>query len=363
MNTTAPVAPASSWSVRDHAAEADESRRLHPETVSALTEAGFPRHFVPAAWGGHEGTFTELLLRTAELAEQCASTAWCAGLWAAHGRFAAYLPPEGRRDLWATSPDVRISAAVVPPSGAAVPTPDGWLLQGEWRCVSGVTDADWLLLAVPEPEGEPGTGPLVLAVPAEAATVLDTWNSTGLRGTGSHSVKVAPLEVPRHRAFPLTEMLRGTPGPGRARCHTVPAHLGGPVILAAPALGAARLALRAWTARAAERLGGPGSSAREVLARSSAEIDAAGLLLERAAHRADTEQGALAVAENRRDVAFVVDLLVTAVERLFRSGGAQAHDAAGELQRCWRDVHTSAAHGALRLEAAAHEYAEAVLGR
>ncbi|MFD0503563.1 hypothetical protein ACFQ0G_12525 [Streptomyces chiangmaiensis] len=129
------------------------------------------------------------------------------------------------------------------------------------------------------------------------------------------------------------------------------------------ALGAARHALRAWTTRAAKGPGVPGGSAREVLARSAAEIEAAGLLLDLAARRADAEHGPLAVAENRRDIAFATDLLVSAVERLFRAGGDQARDASSELQRCWRDVHTAATHGALRLDAAAAAYAEAVLGR
>jgi hypothetical protein len=141
--------------------------------------------------------------------------------------------------------------------------------------------------------------------------------------------------------------------------------LGGPLLLAAPALGAAQQALRSWTAwAAASRAGtaGPAGSVAEALTRSSAEIQAAALLLERAALRADTEDPAPAViAENRRNAAFAADLLVTAVERLFRTGGAHVRDDTGLLQRCWRDVHTVAAHGALRLDAAATAYATATL--
>jgi two-component flavin-dependent monooxygenase len=97
------------------------------------------------------------------------------------------------------------------------------------------------------------------------------------------------------------------------------------------------------------------------LARSSAEIDAAALLLERAAWRADTAAvSAAAVARNRRDAAFAADLLVSAVERLFRTGGRHARSNSGSLQRCWRDVHTAAAHGVLRMETAADAYASAV---
>ncbi|MFI6687434.1 hypothetical protein [Streptomyces sp. NPDC050485] len=59
----------------------------------------------------------------------------------------------------------------------------------------------------------------------------------------------------------------------------------------------------------------------------------------------------------------MADLLVTAVERLFRTGGLHARDGGGTVQRCWRDVHTVAAHAVLQFEGAAAQYAEAALAR
>ncbi|MEV5960070.1 hypothetical protein AB0M11_41120 [Streptomyces sp. NPDC051987] len=193
----------------------------------------------------------------------------------------------------------------------------------------------------------------------------EVWHSTGLRGTGSDTVVVAGVTVPGRRAFVLADLLAGTGGPGRARCHRVPAQMGGGLLFAAPVLGCARQALQEWSVWAC----GPGEGApvrgqagvRETLARSSAEIDAAGLLLEQAALRADTAAVCEAVvARNRRDAAFAVDLLVSAVERLFRTGGRHARTDSGCLQRCWRDVHTAAGHAVLRMEAAADAYACAV---
>ncbi|MDV7223267.1 acyl-CoA dehydrogenase family protein, partial [Streptomyces prunicolor] len=103
------------------------------------------------------------------------------------------------------------------------------------------------------------------------------------------------------------------------------------------------------------------ASVQRALARSAAEIDAVELLLARAATRADAEPTApQAVAVNRRDAAVAVELLVEAVERLFRTGGAHVRDDAGEIQRAWRDVHTVAAHGALRLDASAGAFAVSV---
>ncbi|MFK0288563.1 oxidoreductase [Streptomyces sp. NPDC090499] len=344
-----------------HAVRADGERGLHPEVVRAVCEAGFARHFVPGRWGGVQGTFSELVGAVAGLGEGCASAAWCAALWAAHGRFAACLPVAGQRELWGRGPDVCIAAGVMPPAGGAVPVGGGWRLEGEWECVSGAGQADWLLLAARDVCGA-GRPARVFLVPREQVAVRDVWHSTGLRGTGSDTVVVAAAVVPAHRTFPLALLVEGAPGPGRARCHSVPAHMGGGLLFAAPVLGCARRALAAWSVWACA----PGAAApvrvqasvRETLARSSAEIDAAALLLERAALRADTAVVCeAAVARNRRDAAFAADLLVSAVERLFRTGGRHARTDSGCLQRCWRDVHTAAAHGVLRMEAAADAYA------
>src|SRR5207253_3047367 len=40
-----------------HAPDADTDRRLRPEVVEAVVDAGFPGHFVPTRWGGRAGTF------------------------------------------------------------------------------------------------------------------------------------------------------------------------------------------------------------------------------------------------------------------------------------------------------------------
>ncbi|MFI9269864.1 acyl-CoA dehydrogenase family protein [Kitasatospora sp. NPDC052896] len=351
-----------------YAEAAERDRRLAEETVAALVAAGFTRHFVPRRWGGAEGGFAELVARVAAVAEGCASAAWCATLFAAHGRFAAQLPPDGRRELWGATPDVRIAAAIAPPSGTAVPTEDGgWRLHGEWQCASGADFADWVLLAAWEP-CQDGRRARVLAVPAADLTVRPSWDGVGLRGTGSNTVLVETTTVPAHRSFLLADLLAGATDPDAARCHQAPAQLAGGLMFCAPALGAARRALRVWSVWAARKSGGrpnqESAAVRETLLRSSAEIDAAQLLVTEAARRADadpvTEE---LVARNQRDAAVAVDLLVTAVERLLRTGGAHVREGAGELQRLWRDLHTIAGHGALRLETAAEAYAAAALPR
>ncbi|MBY8877263.1 oxidoreductase [Streptomyces sp. PLK6-54] len=379
-----------------HAAAADRNSGLAPETVTAVTRAGFPAHFVPREHGGHQGDFTSLLRAVAELAENCSSAGWCAALWANHGRYAALLPEQGRHEVWTASPDTRIAAGLVPHAARAVRHGSHWSLSGRWECVSAVGDSEWVLLAATVDaalEGQPGpqagTPPgqaatpdaaRVFAVPTASVDVTATWDSSGLRGTGSNTVTLAPTVVRAHRSFDFADVASGartagagahaarggaagTPGQGTAgpRCHTAPALLVGGLVLCAPALGAARTALRSWTDWAAAKAPLTGSLSAD-LSRSSAEIDAAELLLTAAARRADADPVTPpAVARNHRDAAVAVDLLVTAVERLVRSGGPHICDATSTVQRCWRDVHTIASHAVLRFQAAADLYARELL--
>ncbi|MGP3971685.1 oxidoreductase [Streptomyces sp. 6N223] len=339
--------------------------RLSTETAAAVVAAGFARHFVPREFGGTAGRFSSLVSASAELAQTCASTAWCATLYAAHGRLAAYLPAAGRRALWGDSPDVPIAASIMPPQGEAERTATGWRIRGRWAFASGVDHAEWLLLACrTQDAGRPEHR--ILAVPRGEAEVLDTWRSLGMRATGSHEVEVAGTEVRRHLALTLDDLAR--PRSDADRCHAVPPLLVGALMFAAPIYGAARAALAAWSAdQAARRTSGFATSrsaeAERVLASSSAEIDAAQLLLERAADRADHgEVTDLLVAENRRDAVAAARMCAAATDRLFRTGGSRAHAADSVLQRCWRDVSTAVSHAALGAEGAAVEYATAVLG-
>jgi two-component flavin-dependent monooxygenase len=332
--------------------------------ADTLVRAGFARYFVPADFGGTTGTFAELLDAVALVGEGCTSAAWCAALQAAHGRLAAHLPRQGQVDLWGGGADIPLAAAVVPPSGELTAVPGGYLLTGVWSFASGVDHAHWILLAAPESTGD-GYRQRILAVPRADISVHDTWRNSGLRGTGSHSITVEAVFVPEYRTVLRETLATGRDEEDAARCHRIPYALVAGLIFAAPALGAARGAVRAWAALAAGRTTAGGgrfleeATAQQVLARSSAEVDAAHLLLRRAAERADQAPlDDLPVALNMRDSAVAVEMLVGAVERLFRSGGAHAQDEGEPLQRFWRDVHALAGHGALQLAPAAAAYGQ-----
>ncbi|MFE2509273.1 acyl-CoA dehydrogenase family protein [Streptomyces naganishii] len=344
-----------------HAAEADRVRRLDPDVVGELTRAGCSRHFVPAEHGGTEGTFTSLVDAAAHVGEGCASAAWVGTLFAAHGRIASYLPGRARRELWDATPDTRIAAGIAPPRLDATEVPGGRRLTGEWPNVSGADFADWVLLAARAGGGGGGEAvPTLFLVPIADCAVLDTWHPAGMRGTGSSTVGVEDVFVPGHRAVPRDRLLLPRE-PGAARCHSVPYPFVAALMFAAPVLGAARGALADWVRT--PRASTPALDA--VLARSSAELRAAELLLRGAAGRADTAPvEPLTVAETVRDVVAAVELCGTAVDRLAHADGCPCPSGSteGPVRRRLRDIRTASTHAMLRFEPSARSYAQALLG-
>lgn len=356
------------------AEETEAARRLAPEAVEAVREAGFGRHFVPAAFGGAEGSFVDMTSALTVVGQGCASAAWAASLSAYSARYGAFLPLEGQAEIWADGPDALMAGALMP-AGKAETVSGGWRLSGEWKYISGVRFADWVFACSAVPDGQVGPDgrPEVrfFAVPRADVTVKDTWFTMGMRGTGSETMILSDVFVPEHRTLSRFDINAGRAIASEARCHTVPVDTLNGLPLAVPVLGAARGALRIavdQTMRRADRRGAPvreKPSAQIELARSAGEVDAAELLMQRAARIADGVEQARdgeAAVRGPRDLALAVDLLVSAVDRIFKSGGTTAHFEPDPLQRFWRDVNTAASHMIFDFETTGAAYGAWVLG-
>lgn len=348
----------------DHSPAAEEQRQLHPDVVQAILAAGFARHFVPTRWGGLAGDFVEAAEAVAALGEGCASAAWCASLTASLGRMAAYLPEEGRAEVWADGPDSLIVGALMP-AGTADPAPHGWRVSGRWPYVSIIGFSQWALVCATT-AGENGHARFFL-LPRESYASVDTWRSIGMRGTGSNTLVADDVFVPDSRSFPRNDLISGQAPDAAASCHRIPLKAVNGLSFAAPIVGAAKGGWRAWieemTKQARRAPGRIPESAEILLARSSGELDAAWLLLERAAEAADREEaGPLNVARASRDCALAADLAVLALNRLFRSAGTSVQQESASMQRFWRDVNSASSHVVLRFESAAAGFAERILG-
>ncbi|MGW2189439.1 acyl-CoA dehydrogenase family protein [Streptomyces sp. NPDC001719] len=353
----------------EHAEAMDRERKPHPAVVRAVVDAGFARHFVPARWGGDAGTFAGLVDAVTATGTGCASAAWVASLSAFVSRMAAHLPEDGQREVWADGPDTLLVGALMP-VGRAEPVPGGWRLSGKWSFISAVDFAQWALVCATTQSGD-DTAPHAryFAVPRSACTVLDTWFSVGMRGTGSNTLVLDEVFVPARMSFARDRAMDGTGALSPAPCHRVPLKAVNGLSFVAPVLGAARGMLTEWTDWGAARAGG-GEAAkavrdagfRDVLARTAGELDAAELLVHRVAATAD--EGAVTgmlTARGARDCALASELLLTAVNRVFRATGTSGQTADGLFERAWRDVNCATSHLVLRMDPAATAYAEQVL--
>jgi alkylation response protein AidB-like acyl-CoA dehydrogenase len=356
----------------ERAAAAEADRRLDPDIVKGVVAAGFPRHFVPPRWGGPAGTFTQLNPAVSAVGAGCTATAWCASLAAHVSRFAAHLPAEGLDEVWGDGPDTFMVASLTP-LGTAEPVAGGYRLRGTWPFVSAVEFADYALLAATVP----GAGPRVLAVPRGSWTVEDAWRNVGMAATGSNPVTVDGVVVPEARTVSRDDLFRGRAVASDAPCHAVPMQAT-TMMFAGPALGAAKGSLASWLAYVTPKIrraaadptpalpGMPTFNRAAydlVLARSAADIDAAELLLDRAAATAD-QGGSITTVEvmrNWRDCAVATETLVGVVNRLFKGVGTTGQALTNPVQRFWRDANSIAGHQGLQVESAATAYSHQVI--
>lgn len=189
--------------VRSRAAEAGELRRLPADLAAALAATGINRLVLPVELGGLEAWVDEVMDVTEAIAAADGSTGWCAAIGAGSNVFSGHLPEPGARRVFA---DVdQANATMLAPAGRltidAVPhgAPDQatGTLRGRWPLTSGHHHSRWAGLgAMVERGGQTEPMPVVAFVPLADLRVEDTWDSDGLRATGSDDVIAHDLVVP-----------------------------------------------------------------------------------------------------------------------------------------------------------------------
>lgn len=364
--------------LRERAERAAEERRLPIENVEALKRAGSLKVIQATRNGGLALGVREHLDVISTLARGCASTAWVAGVVHAHSWLLSHFPEQGQRDVYGTDPDA-VVAAVIGPRGKAVRTADGYRLEGVWPFASGCERADWLLLGAQVVENGEVIDEGDFIVPTSDVTFYDDWHVTGLRGTGSCTVRVDSLDIPEHRFLSLPSVIMGTaPGTGlhtddwTQRCAAVPLLT---IALCGSALGLAEQAIEdfpplivgktiAYTADrqdthpvthvrladAAMRI----HEARLLLYGCADEIDRAG--------RAGEELPLLTRARMRVDCAVAVRRCLETVETLFSLSGATGIRTTGPIPRALADLKAINNHGLLQLEMNEEMYGRLLMG-
>jgi alkylation response protein AidB-like acyl-CoA dehydrogenase len=344
-----------------HADDSESQRRLASPVVESLVASRLARLIAPTAlggWAAHPGTLVEVV---ETIAAADASAGWCAGIGLGSNYLAGFLPETGARELFVDLD--RPGSGVFGPTGKGVRTADGFRLTGRWSFASGCHHSAVQASGMLAFDGEGGIerdqhgAPIhrLAFVPADEIRIDDTWDTVGLRGTGSHDTEV------RHHLVPLDQTLRfgDRSWPDDVIFQQSPFVVLGPC-LGATALGVGRAALDAVEEeiRAAAATPKPGPKvpfgddalSQAELARAELRLRAVRSLL------LDTLDDAYQVGVagqrlDRRDMALIglacqeaLAAAIQAVETACRLSGSRSARDGSRLDRLERDIHTMRHH-------------------
>jgi alkylation response protein AidB-like acyl-CoA dehydrogenase len=255
---------------------------------------------------------------------------------------AAYLPPAGAGEVFGR-PDV-VAAGVWAPRGRATATAGGLVVSGQWAFCSGIPHADWLFAGCVVDGGSLK----VVALPKVDLEVLDTWHTSGLRGTGSHDAVAREVFVPEHRVLSVLD------GPLHdGALYRFPIFGFFALSVAVAALGNARGAIDDLTALATTKraLGSSKSLAERsqtqaVVAQAEASLRAARLLVFDAVDQAwrEPEDRTAARVGLRLAATHATRTAAEVVASMYDLGAGSAIYENSPLQRRFRDAHTATAH-------------------
>jgi alkylation response protein AidB-like acyl-CoA dehydrogenase len=342
--------------VSARAAEIEAARRLPRDLVDDLVAAGCFRILLPPERGGAGATLAEAVELYRTLASGDASTGWTVMIGATAWCDLAALPRPSFEELFRPAADVIVAGAFAP-SGTISPAAGGYELTGRWGFASGCQHAT--LFYANAVERFTDDGPVMRAAvlePSEVA-VEDTWDSIGLRGTGSHHFSVAGAVVASDRTFvPLAD-----PAGCDATIVRIPTPTAVALCVAAVAVGAARGAVGEAADLAATKVpllcSAPLATDRlfhDVLARADAGLAAAEALLVDVSGRlwqraeAGDEVTLTDRARARSAASWATEAAVAATEAAYRAGGGSAVYSSSPLQRRMRDVHAITQHFIVR---------------
>jgi alkylation response protein AidB-like acyl-CoA dehydrogenase len=205
--------------IREAAPAIEQTRELPKPLFKAMADAGLFHMMVPHELGGAELSLPAYIEIVEEIGKADASTAWClnqGGIWATH---ACCMPPDLAREVFFGTPR-SVVANTPSPNATAVPVEGGYLVTGRQGFSTGSRHASWIasrgrILDDGKPRRLPSgeEDARFFMFPVNEVTLLDTWHTRGLRGTGTHDFEVKDAFVPEHRTFLHTAQPRPEYGP------------------------------------------------------------------------------------------------------------------------------------------------------
>ncbi|MEV6605281.1 acyl-CoA dehydrogenase family protein [Kutzneria sp. NPDC051319] len=329
------------------AEETERGRQLASGLVDELKAHDLLRIGLTADLGGVEPTAAEILETAETIATGDASAGWCVSIAATSSLLGAYLPAKGAQEVFGDPTSA--AAGVWAPRAKGSAVDGGVRISGRWSFCSGVRHSDWIFLGFIQ-DGAVRTA----AFSTAELDILDTWKTSGLRGTGSTDVVAREAFVPDHRLF---SVLDGPPA-GARTLQRFPLFGFFAASIAAAALGNARGAMTEFIELATVRkpTGSSRSTAERPATQSAFAAAEASLRAARGLYYQAIDDAWQAAAASEEPVSVelrtslrlacthAVRTSAEVVRAVYDLGGGSAIYEDSPLQRRFRDAHTATAH-------------------
>jgi indole-3-acetate monooxygenase len=361
--------------VRHAADEGERTRRLPISLIEAIAQAGLFRLWIPRALGGEETDPITLVRVVEEVSRADGAAGWCVAIGGAGGAFGGYLPAYAACEIYGSDPHV-VTGGAFRPFGRAVTVEGGWRVSGRWPLGSGCQHSAWIMGGCQIFDGDQprltGDGVPVtrlLLFPADQVEFIDTWNSIGLRGTGSHDYTVEKVFVPAVRSLSFRE-----PPTEQGPLYALPTIALFATVLAAVPLGIARHAIDILAGLAGTKIATRSRQTIREDATLQADLGRAEALwrsgraflydaldeawqVVSAGHAISLDQRAMLWLAST----YAANNAKQATELMFTAGGSASPYVSSGLERCVRDIHAACQH--ITLASANYQMAgQALLG-
>ena len=339
--------------------EIEIARNIPNLIVDQLKKAGIFHALVPKEYGGAETHPLSIIEIIKQISKGDAAVGWNVMIGATTGLLAASLSEVNAREIYGSEPGV-LTVGVTAPSGVATPVDGGFLVNGRWGWGSGASHADWVcggcvLKSKNNEKNLSGAGApevWLMMFSKDQVKLEDTWEVSGMKGTGSNHFSVKNACVPAGR-----QVLLGTPTKNSSPLYKFPT-LGLLALgVSSVSLGIGYRALEGFKELAAKKIPTGNTltlrdnyHAKMALAKATADIESAEAYIkttvEKCFDAAERGEKLSASERNRLRLAAANASLKSAeaVDALYEAGGGSSIYDENVLQRCFRDVHVTTQH-------------------
>lgn len=346
--------------------DAETNCRANADAIKLLSESGLFAMTIPAAYGGSQLAPLDCLKIIETLSYADSAIGWSAMIYSKTAHLGAALPAPWGKEIYRVERfedrvACPITAGAAAPTGKAQIVDGGIVVSGRWAWGSGTHHADWIAggTLVHNAEGSVVTNshgqPAVHLVFFEKkeVTLLNNWNPSGLRGTGSGDFEVDEVFVPEGRWTILGEPVAEVSG----SLYEFPALSYFAAAVAAVPLGIATRAIDDFVAISREKIPYGKSSKASTSAITQLQFGQAEALV--AASRqylwaavsdvwSKVESGDSVEPDDRRSVRLAAcqatAMCSQAVDILYNAGGGTSLQANCSLQKHFRDIHAATQH-------------------